>query len=150
MRFGKPFYPDRNAIACSISQFAWEQFTMNRITPRLPVSVVCLALLLYGIEGSVAHPVSSAESSKPAACAAAEYRQFDFFVGDWDAYDVENPGTIVARNQVTRILDNCVVLEDYRGTNGSHGESFSIYDASRDVWHQTWVTNRGKLLIIEG
>jgi hypothetical protein len=30
------------------------------------------------------------------------------------------------------------------------GESFSIYDVSRKVWHQTWVTDRGKLLVIEG
>jgi hypothetical protein len=25
-----------------------------------------------------------------------------------------------------------------------------IYDATRKAWHQSWVTNRGKLLIIEG
>ena len=30
------------------------------------------------------------------------------------------------------------------------GQSFSIYDASRGIWHQSWVTNRGKLLVIEG
>ncbi len=30
------------------------------------------------------------------------------------------------------------------------GQSFSIYDASRKVWHQSWVTNRGQLLVIEG
>jgi hypothetical protein len=26
----------------------------------------------------------------------------------------------------------------------------SIYDASRNVWHQSWVTNHGKLLVVEG
>jgi hypothetical protein len=30
------------------------------------------------------------------------------------------------------------------------GESFSIFDRSRVVWHQTWVTNRGRLLQIDG
>jgi hypothetical protein len=30
------------------------------------------------------------------------------------------------------------------------GQSFTIYDVARDVWHQTWVTNRGELLEIEG
>ncbi len=30
------------------------------------------------------------------------------------------------------------------------GQSFSIYDATRKVWHQSWVTNRGELLVIEG
>jgi hypothetical protein len=121
---------------------------MNRISLWSLVSTV--VLLFCSPNPLFAHPVSSSQSSKAASCATPEYRQFDFFVGDWDAYDMDNPDKIVARNQVTRILDNCVVLEDYQGANGSHGESFSIYDASRGVWHQTWVTNRGRLLIIEG
>ena len=84
------------------------------------------------------------------ACAPPEYHQFDFWIGDWNAFDVGKPTTPVARNQVERILDGCVLREDYRGSDGSEGQSFSIYDASRRVWHQTWVTNRGKLLVIEG
>ncbi|HTU47069.1 MAG TPA: hypothetical protein VMF91_18555 [Bryobacteraceae bacterium] len=100
--------------------------------------------VLAGVAGSSAAP------AKPPACAAPEYRQFDFWIGDWDAFDIDNPRTVVARTRVDRILDGCVLLEDYQGANGSHGESFSIYDASRKVWHQSWVTNRGKLLVIEG
>jgi hypothetical protein len=30
------------------------------------------------------------------------------------------------------------------------GESFTTYDATRQLWHQSWVTNRGELLILEG
>jgi hypothetical protein len=82
-------------------------------------------------------------------CSAPEYRQFDFWVGDWDVSDVDKP-EIVARAQVDRMLDGCVLREDYHGPNGMEGQSFSIYDASRKVWQQTWVTNRGKLLVIEG
>ena len=40
--------------------------------------------------------------------------------------------------------------EDYQGTDGHKGQSFTIYDAARKVWHQSWVTNRGELLVIEG
>jgi hypothetical protein len=40
--------------------------------------------------------------------------------------------------------------EDYQGSDGHQGQSFSIYDATRKVWHQSWVTNRGELLMIEG
>lgn len=32
----------------------------------------------------------------------------------------------------------------------TRGESFTIYDATRKVWHQTWVTNKGQLLTVEG
>jgi hypothetical protein len=94
--------------------------------------------------------VASSAPEQPASCSAPEYHQFDFWAGDWDAFEVGKPDTIVAHARVDHILDGCVLLEDYRGANGSHGESFNIYDASRKVWHQSWVTNRGRLLVIEG
>lgn len=90
------------------------------------------------------------QSAKPAPCSAAEYHQFDFWAGDWDAFDRDNLNTVVARTHVDSILDGCVLHEDYLDTGGHHGESFSIYDASRKVWHQSWVTNHGELLVIEG
>jgi hypothetical protein len=93
----------------------------------------------------------AASQAKPAtSCASPAYRQFDFFAGDWDTYDLDAPSKVVARNQVTIILNGCVVQEDYRQDDGMHGESFSTYDASRKMWHQTWVTNRGKLLQLDG
>jgi hypothetical protein len=84
------------------------------------------------------------------ACTAPAYRQFDFWIGDWEAFDVANPTTAVAHVRVERILDGCALQETYEGANGVHGQSFSIYDQSRGVWHQSWVTNRGQLLTIEG
>ncbi|MGA8027440.1 MAG: hypothetical protein WB992_09855 [Bryobacteraceae bacterium] len=94
--------------------------------------------------------VFSAQPARSSSCSAPEYRQFDFWVGDWDAFDVDNPTVKVARNRVDLILDGCVLREDYEETNGLHGQSFSIYDAPRKAWHQSWVTNRGQLLMIEG
>ena len=92
----------------------------------------------------------SADSSAATPCAAPEYRQFDFWIGDWDAFDEGNPNTVVARTRVDRILDGCVLLEDYQDTNGHKGQSFSIYDSSTKEWHQSWVTNRGQLLLLDG
>jgi hypothetical protein len=95
---------------------------------------------------------SLAHAAQPAAghCDTPAYHQFDFWLGDWDTFDVGVHEPSQARNQVTRILGGCVVLERYTGSNGLIGESFSIYDATRKVWHQTWVTNRGHLLVVEG
>jgi len=90
------------------------------------------------------------QSEKPRPCSAPAYREFDFWAGDWDAFDYDNPAVAVARVRVNPILDGCVLLEDYQDTAGTHGESFSVYDETRGVWHQTWVTNRGRLLTIEG
>jgi len=92
----------------------------------------------------------SAKSAKNSSCRAAEFRQFDFWVGDWDAFDAENPATPVARTKVDRILDGCVLQEDYQDTNGLKGQSFSIYDVGTKMWHQSWVTNHGQLLLLAG
>jgi len=94
--------------------------------------------------------LSKAAFCQPAAaCAAPEYRQLDFWVGDWDVFE-KDASTSSAHVRVDRILDGCVLREHYEDTTGTVGESFSIYDAARRLWHQTWVTNRGRLLTTEG
>src|SRR4051794_11009968 len=86
----------------------------------------------------------------PASCATPEFRQFDFFAGDWDTYDVADPSRVVARNRVTVVLGGCAVREVYQQNDGLVGESLSIYDATRRGWHESWVTNRGSLLLLNG
>jgi hypothetical protein len=63
---------------------------------------------------------------------------------------VTDPSKVVARNRVTVVLDGCAVREVYEQDDGRVGESLSIYDASRRGWHQSWVTNRGGLLLLSG
>jgi hypothetical protein len=121
---------------------------MNSFTQGLKLAVVFAALLFTGPKMPITS-FSGAQSSKAAACSAPEYHQFDFWAGDWDSFHFGS-ATKNARIRVDRILDGCVLREDYQGADGHKGQSFSIYDASRQVWHQTWVTNRGELLNIEG
>jgi hypothetical protein len=83
-------------------------------------------------------------------CSAPQYRQFDFWLGEWDVFDASEPLKPVARVTVEPILNGCGVLESYADREGNEGRSFSIYDASRRLWHQTWITNHGALLVIEG
>ena len=111
---------------------------------RWPCRLICFALLVV-----VASPLFAAEPVS-GACSTPAYRQFDFFAGDWDTYDVQAPDKIVARNTVKVILDGCVIHEDYRQNDGLHGESYSLYDDARKVWHQSWVTNHGDLLLLDG
>jgi len=83
-------------------------------------------------------------------CNAPQYRELDFWLGNWDSYDDDGKGSNVARDRITSVLGGCVILEDYLQNDGYEGQSFNIYDASRQVWNQTWVTNRGELLVLEG
>lgn len=84
------------------------------------------------------------------ACKALQYRQFDFWLGSWKAYDNGGTGPYIATDDLSTLLDGCVVLERYRQNDGHDGNGVTIYDATRGVWHQTWVTNFGQLLILEG
>jgi len=117
---------------------------------------ILAAVLGFGIVAgdaraqTVAAP-PKATSSAAAACARSpERRHFDFWIGDWDAFDVGGPKTPSARVRVMPILGGCALHERYDGADGHAGESFTVYDSGRKVWHQTWVTNRGGLLTIEG
>lgn len=97
---------------------------------------------------SLANVLHAASAASP-KCATPEHRQFDFWVGDWDGYDVGAEDEPAARVRVDRVLDGCALYEVYEGTNGLVGQSLSAYDATRQLWHQTWVTNRGQLLMVD-
>jgi hypothetical protein len=90
------------------------------------------------------------EAATSKQCSAPEYRRLDFWAGDWDVFDVGGQGQPIAHARVDVILGGCALREVYEQTDGLVGQSFTIYDAPRKVWHQTWVTNRGQLLSIEG
>jgi hypothetical protein len=113
----------------------------------MTTETVARALVITSLLTALAGPSLRAA---PAACTAPEYRQFDFWIGDWDTFEIDDAKKVVARNRVDLILDGCVLREVYEGDNGLVGQSFTIYDASRKVWHQTWVTNHGQLLTLEG
>jgi ketosteroid isomerase-like protein len=90
-----------------------------------------------------------AQTSKPIACSAAAYREFDFWLGEWDVFE-EGGSTREARATVTRIQNDCGLREQYDGADGSSGESMSMYDPSTGEWQQTWLSNRGQVVFIQG
>ena len=98
------------------------------------------------------HIVTPAQGAPGAAvapnCEAPQYRQFDFWLGDWE---VTGPnGQPLGRNSITRALDGCVLHERWSGAGGQRGESFNTWDRTRQRWHQTWVSSTGNLLLVEG
>jgi hypothetical protein len=122
---------------------------VNRTFPGSEALAACILVLLVTAQVRNAGSVSTNEFRQHSSCNAHEYEEFDFWVGDWDAFDFGGK-TAVARVRVDRLLDGCVLREEYGGVDGHEGQSLSIYDSSRRVWHQSWVTNRGELLTIEG
>jgi hypothetical protein len=93
---------------------------------------------------------TAAPPPRPAGCNAAEYRQLDFWLGDWDTFESGDTTTSVARTHVDLIAAGCAIHELYEQTDGLIGDSILSFDAVRKVWQQTWVTNRGSLMVVVG
>jgi hypothetical protein len=99
-------------------------------------------------EGSPATPPTPPPPRPPKACATPEFRQFDFWLGDWTVTDPK--GNAAGTNLITLEQGGCVVHEHWTGSKGGTGESFNLYDRAAKRWHQTWVDNGGTLLLLNG
>lgn len=87
--------------------------------------------------------------SKSIPCNAEEYRQFDFWIGDWDAFN--NKGIKVGDSKISVSLDGCLILEEWKSTMQSdmrkyEGKSFNNYDKPTGKWYQTWIANHGEAI----
>ena len=80
--------------------------------------------------------------AKPYPCKTApEFRQLDFWVGEWDVTDPG--GRLVGHSSIQRIIGDCVVYENWSGMRGGTGKSFNFWDKVNRRWQQTWVDDDG-------
>ena len=106
-----------------------------------------MRMLLVSLALASLSTTAPAENVKPRRCDAPEYRQFDFWLGDWEVRDAQ--GALQGQNRITREYDGCV-LQEHWSAPGQTGSSFNVYDARSKKWHQTWVDNHGTLLLLDG
>ena len=59
-------------------------------------------------------------------------------------------GKLAGVNRISSEYNGCVLHERYDTGRGYSGESLNTFDATRQVWHQTWVDTDGTLLLLEG
>ncbi|HEY4303231.1 MAG TPA: hypothetical protein VGM82_02085 [Gemmatimonadaceae bacterium] len=74
------------------------------------------------------------------SCRAKDYRDFDFWLGQWDARFTNN-GVLGGTDSVASRLDGCAVEE--RWTDGGRGRSLNTFDQSLGQWTQFWVYSGG-------
>ena len=117
--------------------------------PDMPARLVPVCLALLAALSLLPPPLRAQATPPPGrACGAAEFHQFDFWIGEWD---VTRPdGGRAGENCIEPILGGCVLRESWTGVRGLRGTSYNIYDAARRRWHQTWVDDQGTLLVLEG
>lgn len=109
-------------------------------------STLLLSFLVLLVPAFAAAQESAASASPP--CSTGEYRQFDFWVGDWI---VRTPdGAVAGTNLVEKTLNDCVITEHWQGTSDSVGRSLSMFFSRDGGWHQTWVDGSGGRLDLVG
>ena len=94
-------------------------------------------------------PSTPAPPPPPPGCAAAEHRQFDFWLGEWQVTD-STATRILGSNVITREESGCVVRERWTGAGGGTGQSMNFYDRRNGQWHQVWVASGGGVLRLTG
>lgn len=108
-------------------------------------SVVVLVCVLAG---STAMAQTPAPAPARMPCAAAEYRQFDFWVGEWD---VKTPaGKVAGTSRIELINGGCAIQEHWTGNGPSRGTSFNFFETSTGLWNQLWLDNSGLVLRLSG
>ncbi len=110
--------------------------------PVIAATTIALASALSG----AAQAQTPAPAAKP--CAGPEYRQFDFWIGQWDVYGAK--GQKVGENRIDLFGDGCALLENWTGSSGVTGKSLNMYDATDQQWHQYWVDSSGSRLMLDG
>jgi len=112
------------------------------VSIRIPIpGILATALLFCGATVTIAQQPKK-------ACTEAAYRQFDFWIGDWDV--VLPDGKPAGRNRIVAIAGGCGLEEQWTGAGGGTGRSLNTYDAADRKWRQFWVGGDGTVLQLAG
>ncbi|MCA9244438.1 MAG: hypothetical protein KDA32_10815 [Phycisphaerales bacterium] len=76
------------------------------------------------------------------------YRQFDFWIGDWDVFNPQ--GVKVGTNQITAIEKGAIILEKWDNGRGGTGTSINFVDPEDGKWKQIWVDPSGAVVRYSG
>ena len=92
---------------------------------------------------SIVTCIGFSQAPKTVPCSANPvYRQFDFWLGEWEAFGPK--GNKGGDSKVERLLDSCVILENWASTQqGYSGKSYNTFNATTGKWQQYWVDNKG-------
>lgn len=87
-----------------------------------------------------------AQDGKP--CTAPEYRQFDFWLGAWNAKDAKS-GEFAGTSKIEALHGGCVISETWTDSSMT-GSSLNIYNKYDKKWHQNWTDSTGRLSVMAG
>jgi len=85
-----------------------------------------------------------------APCEDGEFRQFDFWVGDWDVAPAAG-GVQQGTSHVAKEMGGCVIWENWTSAGGPYfGKSYNTWNVSLKRWEQYWVDNAAGVIFFHG
>jgi hypothetical protein len=118
--------------------------------------------MLVACAACAARPAApTATASAPSkSCAAPEFRQLDFWIGDWDvAVHARSSPTsdqwadARGHQHVEAILGGCAISEHFTAEGPPvpwSGASYSMWQPQQATWRQTWVDDSGGYIALHG
>lgn len=91
--------------------------------------------------------ITSFAQQKPCSCCTPAHKQFDFWLGKWDVYNVK--GIKVGENIILSMQDSCLIQENW-SSSGQTGTSYNFYNNADSTWNQIYVDNLGTVLQLKG
>src|SRR5690349_21202240 len=99
---------------------------------------------------AISPTVYAAVSPPPGGCTSAESRQFDFWVGRWDVFKVNDRAKPIAHSLIERLYAGCGIRENWMPFSGHNGGSLNAYDATTKKWRQFWTDSDGSSALFIG
>lgn len=119
----------------------------TRLQSLVPIFLAIAATSMVTMDGNAQDQVRS--------CATEAGHALDFWIGEWDLSWPGGQGgtpegeTGRGTNTITRVLDDCVIEEQFR-MSGFNGMSVSVYNGRTKDWRQTWVDSHGGYIALSG
>ncbi len=123
-------------------------------------SAVALGLCACAHPAGPAPPVAAPPPATSPACSAPEFRQLDFWLGQWDvvlharkAPEIDEWDEAHGTQRIESILSRCAIAESFAadGPGGAWaGRSYSSWQPQAGKWRQTWVDDQGSYLAFVG
>lgn len=91
-----------------------------------------------------------AQPSPSCPCCTEDHRAFDFWVGEWNVYDLSGT-TLLGTSNISLKDGDCILQEEWTSAQANYsGRSFNSFDRNSKQWRQYWIDSQGSILQIAG
>lgn len=117
---------------------------------RITSTLWMWGLLCGAPAASLAQDAASPDPAPPPPCSDAAYRQFDFWIGDWEVRVGPDDTGLAGHNRIERSDHGCWLQEHWTSARGGSGTSLNSWDRASGVWRQYWSGGDGTVLRLAG